>query len=191
MDAAKGISMNAFFRDYTSQVSRLLAQMDWAPLDNLVTACQQLVQSGGQFFICGNGGSAANAIHLANDYLFGVDPQGLQALKVEALAANSAVLTCLGNDIGYAEIFAQQLRVKASAGDILLALSGSGNSPNILRAIEVARAKEMHTFAILGFSGGQAKQMVDVPIHFPIDDMQIAEDLQMITGHMLMRMLCK
>jgi D-sedoheptulose 7-phosphate isomerase len=85
--------------------------------------------------------------------------------------------------------FAAQLRVYARPGDLLLALSGSGNSPNILRALETANSMGMRTFAILGYSGGKAKEMADVAIHFPVDDMQIAEDLQLVTGHMIMQSL--
>lgn len=83
--------------------------------------------------------------------------------------------------------FSLQLQTFGQPGDILLALSGSGNSPNILKAIEKGRALGMRTFAILGYSGGKAKTLVDVPIHFPVDDMQISEDLQLIVGHMVMQ----
>jgi D-sedoheptulose 7-phosphate isomerase len=108
-------------------------------------------------------------------------------LRAHALPANAAVLTCLANDTDYSEIFSLQLQTFGQPGDILLALSGSGNSPNILKAIEKGRALGMRTFAILGYSGGKAKTLVDVPIHFPVDDMQISEDLQLIVGHMVMQ----
>lgn len=146
-------------------------------------------QNKGKLFICGNGGSAANAIHLANDFNYGIDRKSGIGMRVEALTANAAVVTCIGNDVGYDAIFSQQLRVKADAGDVLLAFSGSGNSQNILSAVEVGNELGMKTFAILGFSGGQCLQKVQVPIHFPVDDMQIAEDLQMIVGHTVMQWL--
>jgi D-sedoheptulose 7-phosphate isomerase len=142
-------------------------------------------------YICGNGGSAGNAIHLANDFIFGIDPSAKRALDVEALSANSAVLTCLGNDIGYDNIFSHQLKVKASQSDVLLVLSGSGNSPNILNALQQANELGLHTVAILGYSGGKAKSLAKLAIHFAIDDMQISEDLQLIVGHMLMRQMAK
>jgi D-sedoheptulose 7-phosphate isomerase len=109
---------------------------------------------------------------------------------VTALPANPAVLTCLANDIGYADIFAQQLTVLARRGDILIVLSGSGNSPNIVRALEKARELGLTSFAILGYSGGKSLRLADHPIHFAVDDMQIAEDLQTIVGHMVMQRLC-
>jgi D-sedoheptulose 7-phosphate isomerase len=100
------------------------------------------------------------------------------------------VLTCLANDIGYDNIFAEQLRVLAGPNDILIALSGSGNSPNILKALEQANSLRMKNFAILGYSGGKAKALASTALHIPVDDMQIAEDMQLIIGHMLMQWLC-
>jgi len=140
-------------------------------------------------FLCGNGGSAANAIHLANDFIYGAGVKKGGGLKVEALSSNPAVLTCLANDIGYENIFSEQLNVKGSEGDVLIVLSGSGNSANVVKALEVAKKLKMHTFAILGFTGGACKKLADTPIHFEINDMQIAEDLQLIVGHMCMQWL--
>ena len=112
-----------------------------------------------------------------------------QGLKVEALTANSAVITCLGNDIGYDMIFSHQLLNKASEGDLLIALSGSGNSQNVVNALKKARDKGLISHAILAFNGGLCKDLADNPIHFPINDMQIAEDLQLIIGHLCMQWL--
>lgn len=141
-------------------------------------------------YICGNGGSAGNAIHLANDFIYGAGRGLGKGLRVEALSANPAVLTCLANDIGYDQIFAEQIRVKGQCGDLLLVLSGSGNSPNIVKALEVGGELGLKTFAILGFDGGKSKQLAQFPIHFPVQDMQIAEDLQLIVGHICMQWLC-
>lgn len=141
-------------------------------------------------YLCGNGGSAGNAIHLANDFIYGAGKKIKSGLKVEALSANSAVLTCLANDLGYDEIYAQQLRVKAQPEDVLIVLSGSGNSPNVVKALEVGNSLGMQTFAILGYSGGMCKKLAKTALHFPIHDMQIAEDLQLIVGHICMQWLC-
>jgi D-sedoheptulose 7-phosphate isomerase len=140
-------------------------------------------------FICGNGGSAGNAIHLANDLLYGAGIKNGSGIRVEALSANPAVLTCLANDLGYEQIYSEQLKVKAETGDVLIVLSGSGNSENIIKALEVGNAIDMKTFAILGFSGGTCKEIAQYPIHFEVDDMQIAEDLQLIVGHICMQWL--
>lgn len=140
-------------------------------------------------FICGNGGSAGNAIHLANDFNYGIDKKRGIGLRIEALPSNSSVVTCIANDEGYEYIFSQQLKVKANPDDILIALSGSGNSSNIIKALEVSNSLGLKTFAILGYSGGKAKEIAQVPIHFNVDDMQISEDLQLIVGHIIMQWL--
>ena len=145
--------------------------------------------SGSSIYLCGNGGSAGNAIHLANDFIYGAGRKNGGGLRVEALSANAAVITCLANDTGYDNIYAEQLKVKARAGDVLIVLSGSGNSPNIVKALEIGNSIGMTTFAVLGFSGGQCKRLAQHAIHFEIDDMQIAEDLQLIVGHMCMQWL--
>lgn len=141
-------------------------------------------------YLCGNGGSAGNAMHLANDLIYGAGVNNGCGLRVEALSANASVITCLANDIGYEHIYAEQLKVKAQPGDVLIVLSGSGNSPNVVKALETGNAIGMKTFAILGFSGGRCKELAQYPIHFEIDDMQIAEDLQLIVGHICMQWLC-
>ncbi len=146
-----------------------------------------------QVFICGNGGSAANALHIANDFLYGIGACGpspiVPGLRVEALPANTAVLTCLANDTGYDNIFSKQLLAKAHSSDILIALSGSGNSPNIINAIETANSLGLYSIAVLAFSGGRCKDLAKHSIHFPINDMQIAEDTQLIVGHLCMQWL--
>ena len=154
--------------------------------DALINAWQQKKT----IYLCGNGGSAANAMHIAHDLIYGAGVKNNGGIRVEALTANSAVLTCLANDIGYESIFAEQLKVKANAGDILIALSGSGNSKNIVKALEVANQLDMETFAILGYAGGLCKTRAKYPIHFAIDDMQVSEDLQLIVGHICMQWLC-
>jgi D-sedoheptulose 7-phosphate isomerase len=156
----------------------------------LGAALRQAWADGRTIYLCGNGGSAGNANHLANDFLYGAGVTNGAGLKVESLSANPSVLTCLANDIGYENVYAEQLRVKSEVGDVLIVLSGSGNSPNVVRALEVGAAKGMTTFAILGFSGGKCKALAQHPIHFPVDDMQIAEDLQMVIGHICMQWLC-
>ncbi len=171
---------------YLSKLNSITQSHDWRDIEPLAESLLEAVRANRQVFLCGNGGSAGNAAHLANDFLYGIEPGG-NSLNVEALSANSAVLTCLGNDIGYDQIFSHQLKVKGQEGDILIVLSGSGNSANILRAIEQANSIGMQTFSILGYQGGKAKTISKHAIHFAIDDMQISEDLQLIVGHMLMQ----
>jgi len=183
------LSPKELFADYSSRLQAVLVTSDWSAVVQLAVDMQLCWQEGRRVFLCGNGGSAGNAIHLANDFLYGVAKRSGGGLKVMALSANSAVITCLANDIGYDHIFSEQLAVQAQQGDLLIALSGSGNSPNIVRVIEQAKAMGVKSYAVLGFTGGQCKQLADVPIHFPVNDMQIVEDLQIIVGHMLMQWL--
>lgn len=180
--------MKILIANYLEKLQKVTRDMDWSPVEVLGDALCKAVQERRNVYLCGNGGSAGNAVHLANDFLYGISPEGA-AMNVEALSANTSVLTCLGNDIGYENIFSHQLKVKANPQDILIVLSGSGNSANIINALQVAKQKSMQSFAILGYSGGKAKALADCAIHFPVDDMQIAEDTQLIVGHMLMQHL--
>lgn len=182
-------SPTGHFADYSVRLSDLMAKTDWTPVGELANDLARCIQDRRQFFICGNGGSAGNAVHLANDFLYGVAKKPGSALRVIALPANPAVLTCLANDEGYDRIFEIQVREMANRGDILMVFTGSGNSPNILRALEAAKEMGVKTYGILGYTGGKAKALCDVPIHFAIDDMQISEDMQLIIGHMLMQWL--
>jgi len=175
--------------DYSSRLQEVLASSDWSGVNLLAQDMLLCWQAKRQVFFCGNGGSAGNAVHLANDFLYGIAKKTGGGLKTQALSANTAILTCLANDVGYESIFSEQLAVQAQAGDLLIALSGSGNSPNIVRVIEQAKKMNVKSYAILGFTGGKCKELADVPIHFPVHDMQIAEDMQLIVGHMLMQWL--
>jgi D-sedoheptulose 7-phosphate isomerase len=132
-------------------------------------------------------------MHMANDFHYGIGACGpgpsLPGLRVDALPANAGVITCLANDTGYDNIYAHQLEVKGRQGDLLIVLSGSGNSANVVRALETAKSLGIRTFAILAFTGGRCLELAEVPIHFRIDDMQIAEDTQLVVGHLCMQWL--
>lgn len=180
---------DAHFAAYSARLSDVLSAFDWAPVTELAQDMLACWKDGRQMFMAGNGGSAGNANHLANDFLYALSKRAGSGLRVHGLPANPAVLTCLANDEGYDEIFSLQLAVQARRGDILLVFSGSGNSPNILRALEEAKRIGMKSYAVLGFSGGKALAQADVPIHVKLDDMQIAEDMQLILGHMIMQWL--
>ena len=178
------------FRKYAHELSQILVNYDWDLVEALSEKLFECWESGRQVFLCGNGGSAGNAVHLANDFLYGISCNVARpGMRVEALSANTAVLTCLANDVGYAQVFAEQIRAKAREDDLLVALSGSGNSENIVKALEVANDLKLDTCAILGFSGGRCLALADLAIHFPVNDMQMSEDLQLIVGHMCMQYL--
>ena len=162
-------------------------------VEKLAAALHQAWINGQNVYICGNGGSAANAIHIANDLHYGIGACGqgakLPGLRIEALSANSGVLTCLANDTGYENIYSHQIEVKGRKGDVLIALSGSGNSPNIVKALKTANQTGVKTFAVIAFDGGKCKDIAKTVIHFEINDMQIAEDTQLVVGHLCMQWL--
>ncbi|MEY2498935.1 MAG: D-sedoheptulose 7-phosphate isomerase [Verrucomicrobiota bacterium] len=187
---ARAFTVSAF-QDYAGKLTDALARQDWQSGTLLAIELEKAWRDGRRVFICGNGGSAANAIHWANDFLYPIAKSGGKGMKMSALPANVSVLTCLANDIGYDNVFAAQLATEAEPGDLLIVLSGSGNSPNVVKALEQAKVSKMKSFALLGYSGGTCKDLADVILHFPIDDMQVVEDMQLIVGHMLLQALCQ
>ena len=181
--------------DYLLRLKSTFKTKQINQIENLAKDIIHIWENGNQLFLCGNGGSAANAIHIANDFHYGigfsVGSERNKGLKVEALSANQAVITCLANDIGYENIFSQQIDVKASKNDLLVVLSGSGNSENIINALNVANAKSMKSYAILGFDGGKCRDLATIPIHFEINDMLISEDIQMIVFNICFQWIVK
>jgi D-sedoheptulose 7-phosphate isomerase len=180
-------------QSYLQRLQGCFSAENFDAVESLAQALRQAWVDGRQVFICGNGGSAANALHMANDLHYGIGACGpspkLPGLRVEALPANSSVITCLANDTGYDNIYAHQLDVKARAQDVLIVLSGSGNSANVIRALETATNLSMTSFSIVAFTGGRCRELADVAIHFAVDDMQIAEDTQLVVGHLCMQWL--
>lgn len=179
--------------------SRLLECIDEQLLDDTFALAQTISKtwsSGKTLFLCGNGGSAANAIHIANDFHYGVipiekskEPTGNIGLKVDSLSSNQAIVTCLANDLGYKYIYSHQLMVKSSPGDHLIILSGSGNSDNVVEALKVANDIGVKTTAIVAYDGGECKKLANECIHINTFDMQIAEDVQLIISHLCMQYL--
>jgi len=174
---------------YAVEYSRLLLAFEWSSALPLVSDLERVRESGAQVFLIGNGGSAANALHWVNDLIYPLTKNGGKPIRAQALSANQASMSCLANDIGYERIFEHQLRSLAVPGDVLISLSGSGNSPNILRALEAAKELGIESHAVLGFDGGKAKFLAKHVIHLQINDMQLAEDFQMTLCHMLLQYL--
>jgi len=186
--------------DFAQYASFYIRRLNSAFSDKVMASIEKLASDlleawirGNSVFICGNGGSGANSIHMANDFIYGIGACGEESsiigMNVESLSANSAIITCLANDTGYENIFSGQIEAKAGMDDILIILSGSGNSENVVRAIYTAKKLRVKTYAITGFSGGICRKIADASIHFAIDDMQIAEDTQLIVGHLCMQWL--
>ena len=183
--------MNSAMQSYTK---RLEGALQLLPQENIGLFFNEVLsvwKRNGQIFICGNGGSAANAVHLSSDLLLGTVKNQRKRIRAQALSANQAVMTSLANDLSYEQVFSEQLGLLANVGDMLIVLSGSGNSKNVLNALKKAKEMNVVSAAILGYSGGAALAMADIPIHVPVNDMQISEDIQLIVGHALMQWLAE
>jgi len=178
-------------RSYLDNLYNAFELLDWKCVESLFEDLIKCWKSGNTVFFCGNGGSAGNAIHIVNDYIYGIAKRSGGGLSAIALSSNPAVLTCLANDISFDDVFSEQLSVHGKKNDILVVLSGSGNSPNILKAIREAKKIGLKSHCIVGFDGGKAKIEADNSIHLPIHDMQIAEDSQLIISHIIMQNMYK
>ena len=182
---------NKIIEDYISKLINCLNINKQKQITKLHALILSAWKRNKKIFICGNGGSAANANHIANDLLIAATKKSKKKLNIESLASNSAIMTCLANDIGYDKIFSEQIKSKGSKGDLLIVLSGSGNSKNIISAIKEAHKLKMNTFGILGFNGGKCKKILNNFINYKINDMQISEDLQMIIMNICVKSLMK
>ena len=147
---------------------------------------QTTISRNGRIYVFGNGGSAANAVHIANDFTYAYQDERIRT-SIEAICSNQAVITCLANDIGFERVFSFQLEKKLCANDLLIALSGSGNSKNIINALKVGNEFNCRSLGIFGFDGGAAAGLVNKLIHINVDDMQVAEDMQVIIAHAALR----
>lgn len=142
-----------------------------------------------RIFICGNGGSASTASHLECDFNKGISYDQKVKYDIECLSDNVPMMLAIANDIGYEDIFLVPLRNKLKKGDIVIGISGSGNSENVVRSFEYANSLGAVTIAFTGYSGGKLKKIAKYNIHVPIDNMQIVEDIHLVLNHMMMYIL--
>src|SRR3954470_21150046 len=160
-------------KDYLEAACVETRRLAPAQIEALSGLIEEAYHAGRFVFICGNGGSGANASHLCEDLAKGTlrDFERQKRLKVLSLTDNTAAIMAWGNDEGYDRIFVEQLKNLASPGDLLLAISGSGNSPNILRAVDWAGRHGLVTVGFTGFSGGKLKSLAHHTLHAAVDDM--------------------
>lgn len=145
----------------------------------------------GRIYICGNGGSAATASHFQNDFNKGVSEYIEIPFRFHCLNDNIATIMAIANDIGYEEVFRFQLRGNLEESDILVAISGSGNSKNVINAVEYAMGKGCKIIGLTGYSGGKLKELADISLHVPVQSMQVTEDIHMIFDHLMMSIFYK
>jgi D-sedoheptulose 7-phosphate isomerase len=172
-------------RAYLERVCREIQRLDVAQLERLSDLIEAAYHGGQLVFICGNGGSGANASHLCEDLAKCTlrDFETQKRLRVLSLTDNVPWIMAVANDLAYDRIFVEQLKNLANPGDLLLAISGSGNSPNVLRAVEWAKEHGMTTVGLTGFGGGQLKGLADHSVHAAVDDMGLVESLHQVVFH--------
>jgi D-sedoheptulose 7-phosphate isomerase len=174
-----------FARSYIDKLKGVLDQVPWGDLSSIIEALEVARAEDRQVFIAGNGGSAATASHMACDLMLTIPKTGAKGFRVIALTDNVASITAAGNDEGYADIFVAQLRTLANDGDLIILISGSGNSDNAIRAAEFARQRDMQVFGFLGMGGGKLAKICDRAVIVPSDDYGPIEDAHMIFDHLI------
>lgn len=165
---AAGVAQAAdVIRDYMKLFDTLLRSIEPADIERAADILRGARDSGAMIYVAGNGGSASTATHLANDLGKATKTSGMPPMKVVSLSDNVSWLTALGNDEGYDRVFAGQMENFAKPGDVLIVISTSGNSGNLVKAAEMAKERGMTSIGILGFAGGKLKDMVDCPVWLP------------------------
>ncbi|MBI2504856.1 MAG: SIS domain-containing protein [Candidatus Latescibacteria bacterium] len=174
-------------KSYLIELNHALNTLDLAAVQQAREWVGETRRKGRQLFLCGNGGSAATASHLANDLGKGASygKPAARRFRVVALTDNVPWMTALANDVGYESIFAEQLRNLGQEGDLLIAISGSGNSPNVLKAVEVAREQGMRSVGWCGFGGGKLAGLVDLPVVVGSHHMGRVEDVHAVLMHLI------
>lgn len=170
---------------YLTEVQEVLGRIPLEVLEEAVDVLLSAVYVGSTVFTVGNGGSAATASHFACDLAKGTIVPGGPRFRVMALTDNVPLITAWSNDVAYEDVFAEQLRNLIGRGDVVVAFSGSGNSPNVLRAVALARQKGGITIGFSGFDGGQLSRMVDVPVVVPCHCMEQIEDVHLVLCHLM------
>ena len=172
-------------RDYLDQVAVAISGLPEDKIRDIVETLKSAHVEGRQVFLLGNGGSAANATHIAEDLQKGVKECTGKRFRVIALTDSVPLITAWANDTGYENIFAEQLESLAEPGDVVIAISGSGNSPNVLKAVEKANEMGVLTIGWSGFSGGKLAQIAKKSIVVGSDNMQRIEDAHLVLGHLI------
>ena len=178
-------SAASYFDAYAEEMSRAAKTIESGSLDRAAEVLARAYSRGARMFSCGNGGSAAIANHAQCDHVKNVRTATDLTPQVLSLSTNVELLTAVANDMGYENVFVYQLQSQAEPGDVLLAVSSSGRSPNIVRALTWARDHGLHTIAITGFDGGDARTVAEVSIHVDCTNYGIIEDLHQSVMHAL------
>jgi D-sedoheptulose 7-phosphate isomerase len=175
-----------YARGYSAHLQSLLQKLDLAAVSRFIDTIIDARNRGARIFFCGNGGSASTASHFANDIAIGTRSSH-KPFKAIALTDNNAVMTAIANDFGYEHLFTKQLEMLMEPGDVVVAISASGNSPNVVNALALAKSRGNITVALTGFEGGKMRQMADVVVHIDTAKGEYGpvEDLHMFLNHLV------
>lgn len=176
---------------YFQRLQRVIDGLDVSEIERAVVAIKEAYEREATIYIFGNGGSAATASHYACDFNKGISEKKEKKFHVMCLNDNVPELTAIANDIGYEEVYRFQLRGTLKADDLVIAISGSGNSKNIINAVKYANEIGCDVIGITGYDGGILRQMADYKMHVNVEDMQLAEDVHMVFDHMMYVVLSK
>jgi D-sedoheptulose 7-phosphate isomerase len=176
----------AYARGYLRRLTAVLEALDPEEIARAAEAMWRAREEGRRIFFVGNGGSAATASHFANDIGIGTRSDGAP-FKALSLTDNNAVMTCIANDLGYDQVFVEQLRVHLEPGDVVVAISASGNSPNVVKAVDFARERGNTTIALTGFDGGELRRRAHLAIHVATERGEYGpvEDVHMVLDHLI------
>ena len=175
--------------NYLKEEMEVINSLDVDVINEIMDEITLSQERGNLVYICGNGGSAATASHFCCDFNKGVSGKTDKNTNFICLSDNIPTMTAIANDISYDEIFSYQLESRIKQGDLLIVISGSGNSKNIVRAMEVAKEKGNKIIGLCGYNGGKVKEMSDICFHVNINNMQIVEDIHMMLDHCMMFIL--
>jgi len=175
---------------YTQKLAQLLGQLDFAAIDAGVDLIEKAWRDGKQIIALGNGGSSLTALHFINDWNKSIYLSSGIPFRGRTLVDNIGLLMSYANDISFEDVFAEQLKNVLMPGDLVIALSGSGNSENVIRAVQYANAHGASTLGLCGYRGGKLKEYAQHVIWVDVDDMQLAEDVHFLFGHIVMQRLC-
>ena len=178
-----------YISDYINLEMRTLEQLDQQAIAEVLSAILRAYEAEGTIYVCGNGGSASTASHMANDFNKGISEYVQKKFRFYSLTDNVATMLSISNDISYDEMFRFQLQGRLRKEDLVIGISGSGNSMNVVNALTYAKEQGVQTVAVCGYGGGKIKEIADVVFHVNINNMQVVEDVHLILNHLLMNVL--
>lgn len=180
-------SVDFFIDEYKKSLVEKIHLINSSDIADIIDVLEKTIETGSKIYVLGNGGSASTASHMVNDWGVGLRRRGIMNFDITSLADNTAAITAIANDIGYENIFYMQLEGLLTKENVLIAISCSGNSPNIIKAVEYAKEIGSTVIGVTGFDGGKLKELSNVGFHVsaPAGAYGIVEDAHMILDHMI------